>query len=183
MENVIIVFPKIEDGRKIKTLLLRNGIEVDAVCTSGSQALECANTYNGGIIVCSYRFTDMYYTQLNDLLPDGYDMLLVASSGNWMEDSTSDNIIKLGVPIKTFDLINTIHMMFEARTRKRKKARLLPKLRSDEEKQLIKEAKGVLMDRNNMTEEEAHKYIQKCSMDSGNSLIETAHMVICLYHE
>ena len=48
-----------------------------------------------------------------------------------------------------------------------KKARLAPKTRTDEERELIRQAKGVLMDRNNMTEDEAHKYMQKCSMDSG----------------
>ena len=31
-----------------------------------------------------------------------------------------------------------------------------------------------------MTEAEAHRYIQKCSMDSGTSLTETAQMVISL---
>ena len=33
---------------------------------------------------------------------------------------------------------------------------------------------------NHMTEEEAHRYIQKCSMDSGTSLTETAEMVISM---
>ncbi len=31
-----------------------------------------------------------------------------------------------------------------------------------------------------MTEAEAHKYIQKLSMDSGNDLIETAEMILAL---
>ena len=31
-----------------------------------------------------------------------------------------------------------------------------------------------------MTEEEAHRYIQKCSMDSGTNMLETAQMVISL---
>ena len=35
-------------------------------------------------------------------------------------------------------------------------------------------------ERNSMTEEEAHRYIQKCSMDSGTNLVETAQMVISL---
>lgn len=34
------------------------------------------------------------------------------------------------------------------------------------------------MNRNNMTEEEAHRYIQKCSMDSGTNLVETSQMVL-----
>lgn len=180
MENVIIIFPKPEDGKNIKNLLVRNGIDVDGVCTSGAHALEYLNNLNEGIVICSYRYTDMYYTQLAELLPKNFEMLLVASKGHWM-DYDDEGIIKLGTPIKAFDLINTVHMMFEAQARRRKKARLMPKIRTEEEKQLIKEAKTVLMDRNHMTEAEAHKYIQKCSMDSGNSIVETAHMVITLY--
>ena len=34
------------------------------------------------------------------------------------------------------------------------------------------------MARNHMTEEEAHRYIQKCSMDSGTNMAETAEMVL-----
>ena len=183
MENVIVLFPKPDDGRKIKNILVRNGIEVDAVCTSGSQALEFANTLNEGIVICSYRFTDMFYTQLIQDLPTHFEMLLIASQGHWMEDPAGHTIMKLSMPIKQFDLINTVHMMFEAQTRRRKKARLAPKNRTEEEKKLLAEAKTVLMDRNNMTEDQAHKYIQKCSMDSGNSLVETAKMVICLYRD
>ena len=36
------------------------------------------------------------------------------------------------------------------------------------------------MSRNHMTEEQAHKYIQKCSMDSGTNLVETAQMVLAM---
>ena len=31
-----------------------------------------------------------------------------------------------------------------------------------------------------MSETEAHRYLQKCSMDNGTNLIETAQMVISL---
>ena len=34
------------------------------------------------------------------------------------------------------------------------------------------------MARNHMTEEEAHRYIQKCSMDSGTNMAETAERVL-----
>ena len=47
---------------------------------------------------------------------------------------------------------------------------------------LINEAKALLMERNNMTESEAHRYIQKCSMDSGTNLVETSQMIISLIH-
>ena len=66
-------------------------------------------------------------------------------------------------------------------SRRRKKKRLVPKQRSEEEQAVIDEAKEMLMSRNNMSEMEAHRYIQKCSMDSGNSLVETAQMVLSIY--
>lgn len=182
MENVIVVFPKIDDAKKIKSLLVKNGIEVDAVCTSGAQALECLNRLNEGIVICSYRFTDMFYTQLKEDMPKGFEMLLIASQSHWMNPG-DDSIMKVATPLKLFDLLNTIHMMFEAQARRRKKAKSGPKVRSEEENRIIAEAKNVLIDRNQMTESEAHAYLQKCSMDSGNSIVESAQMVICLYRD
>ena len=37
------------------------------------------------------------------------------------------------------------------------------------------------MERNNMSEEDAHRYIQKCSMDSGNTMVESATMVMSIF--
>ena len=31
MENVVVVFPKLDDGNKIKAVLVKNGINVDYV--------------------------------------------------------------------------------------------------------------------------------------------------------
>jgi response regulator NasT len=36
------------------------------------------------------------------------------------------------------------------------------------------------MERNSMTEEEAHRYIQKRSMDNGTGMVETAQMILSL---
>ena len=38
----------------------------------------------------------------------------------------------------------------------------------------------MLMNRNNMTEEEAHRYLQKTSMDNATGMVETARMVLRL---
>ena len=66
---------------------------------------------------------------------------------------------------------------------KERRLRSLKRERSEEEKRLVAEAKRILMDRNRMTEPQAHRYLQKCSMDSGTSLPESAAMVIRLYRQ
>lgn len=57
------------------------------------------------------------------------------------------------------------------------------KVRSAEEQHIIDRAKSLLIERNHMTESEAHRYMQKCSMDSGTNLVETAQMVLTLLTE
>ncbi len=68
----------------------------------------------------------------------------------------------------------------ESLAKRRKKLKSQPKERSGEEQELIKQAKELLMERNHMTEAEAHRYIQKCSMDSGTNMVETAQMIMSL---
>ena len=48
---------------------------------------------------------------------------------------------------------------------------------------MIRQAKELLMARNNMSEAEAHRYLQKSSMDSGTNMVETAQMVLSIMAE
>lgn len=179
MTSIIIVFPKTEDGKGIRNLLVRHGYDVAAVCTLGSQVLNYADMMNNGIVISGYRFSDMYYLDLKDSLPPGFDMLLLASPRVCAECRNRE-IICVTIPLKVHDLMNTLEMMCMNQMRRKKKQRSRPRQRSEEEKKILKEAKAVLMERNHMSEEEAHRYIQKCSMDSSTSLTETAQMIIRL---
>lgn len=179
MLSIIIAFPKIEDAMNIKNALVRNGYDVNATCTTGAQVIGIANSLDDGIVLCGYRLTDMHYSELNNYLPKGFEMLLVASAIK-LEECTNNNIVCLSMPIKMQDLLNTFQMMTYNYTKRKKKDKDKPKLRTEEDKAIITKAKFVLMERNNMSEEEAHRYIQKTSMDSGTDMVETAEMVLSL---
>jgi response regulator NasT len=177
--SIIVAFPKMEDAKNIKNALIRNGFEVNATCTTGAQTIGIANELDGGIVVSGYRFTDMHYYELNNYLPKGFEMLLVASAAR-MDECSANNIICLSMPIKMQDLINTIQMMSYNYNKRKKKEKEKPKIRSEEEKAIIYKAKALLMERNNMSEEEAHRYIQKNSMDSGTNMVEMAEMILSM---
>lgn len=179
MINIIVVLPKIEDAKGIRGVLMKNGFQVTAVCSTGAQVLSQLQDINDGIVICGYKMTDMIYTELHDCLPPGFDMLLLASQAVLNERHCSD-IMYLAMPLKVHDLIDTVDMMCQAVMRRRRKEKAKPKKRNTEEEALIKEAKVLLMNRNHMTEEEAHRYIQKSSMDSGTNMIETAQMILTL---
>lgn len=178
--NIIVAFPKIEDARNIKAVLNRCGFNVTSTCTSGTHVLTQVDHLDGGIVVCGYKLSDMLYTELSESLPKHFKILLVASEGRWNDRETSD-VVFVPMPIKVHTLSDTINMMIETQLIVRQKNRKQPKVRNEEEQELILKAKKLLMENNSMSEDEAHKYIQKCSMDSGNSLVETASMVMSIY--
>ena len=179
MIHIIVVLPKPEDARSIRNLLMKNGFRVSGVCTTASQALSTMDDLGEGIVICSYRMPDMLYHELYACLPKGFEMLLLASP-NVLQECEGNDIMCLAMPFKVYDLINTLDMMGQAIERRRRRARQSPKERSPEEEALLKEAKELLMNRNHMSEEEAHRYLQKCSMDSGTNMVETAQMVLAM---
>jgi len=176
--GIIIVFPKREDARSIKNILVRSGHSVTAVCVTGAQAVGHADELNDGIVICGYRMPDMIFTELRENLPEGFDLLLLASR-HIIEEYGGD-CLSLAMPLKVHELIDTVDMMVHNAERRRRRKRAIPKERRPGEEALIREAKALLMERNHMTEAEAHRYLQKCSMDSGTNMVETAQMVLSL---
>lgn len=182
MINIIIAIPKLEDAKGIKNVLVRHGFRVTGICTIGSQAISQADGLHDGIIICSYKLADMVYTELQECMPPGFEMLLLASQQH-INDCYGNNIMCLSMPLKVNDLISTVGMMGDGIERKRRRQKLQPRKRSEDEERVIREAKETLMARNHMTEEEAHKYLQKNSMDSGTNIVEMATMVLTMMRE
>ena len=179
MTNVIVLFPKIEEAKSIRNLLVRHGFLVSAVCSTGAQALAAASNLGDGIVVCGYKYPDMIYSELHACLPPHFEMLLVVSQ-QVLNECIGNDIMCVAMPIKVHHLLNTLELMAANIARRRKKRKEQPKVRSEEEKEILREAKELLMKRNNMTEEEAHRYIQKCSMENGTNMAETAQIVLSL---
>ncbi len=176
MVNIIVAFPKLENGKSIKNILVKNGFSVGAVCTAGAQALQYADMYEDGLVVCAGRLQDMMYTQLREYLTAGFEMLVLSSPGVWEEQA--EHVVYLSMPLKVHELVSTVEMIAYTLARRKKKKRSRPRERSAEENRIIRKAKEILMERNHMTEEEAHRYMQKSSMDSGTGLAETAQMIL-----
>ena len=112
-------------------------------------------------------------------MPAGFEMLLIASNRG-LSSVEGSGIMAVSMPLSTFELVNTLSMMQRKAVRRRRRENPRPKARSREEQEIIDNAKALLMERNHMTESEAHRYIQKCSMDNGTNLVETAQMVLTL---
>lgn len=178
--NIIVAFAKAEDAHKFKSILLRGGFDNITAVTSGMQALSAMEDLGSGVIVCGYRLSDMLYSDLVEDLPGYFQMLMIASADKSPAGNDNSRLIYLPTPVTKESLYSTLSMMMEGVSRARQKAKQHRLSRSDADKQVIKKAKEILMDKHHMTEPEAHKYLQKCSMESGCNMVETAEMVLSL---
>ena len=146
-----------------------------------SSALSNASELGSGVLICGHRLPDMNYLDLSECLPRDFEILLLASARVICEVPSS--ILSVEMPIKAGDLVNTVSMILMQQERKRRKEKKKPKLRSEKEQNYISNAKMMLMQRNHLNEEDAYRYIQKSSMDSGTNMVETAQMLLMLLYE
>lgn len=181
MAGIIVVFPKIEDSKAIRNLLVRNGYENVFHCSTGSKAITLADSLGEGVIISGFRMPDMPYTDILEYVDGRFEMLLVASRQKLLEDETG--VAMLEMPIKVRDFLNSVEMMQNnifAKFRRKKKS---PPKRTEEEQSIVDEAKAVLMEKNGMSENEAHRYVQKTAMDSGRTMVETSEEILKIMYK
>lgn len=180
MFHIVVLFPKPNDAKNIRNLLVRSGFSVTAVCTSGGQVISRLEDMDEGLVVCGYKYTDMMYHELHKYLPKEFEMLVITSQLH-IEEVRNDEIECITMPIKIYDLVDKIHEMISEMVRKKKKRKRKVRERTPEEKRIIEEAKLLIMQNNGMLEAEAHSYLQKRSMDSGVNLVEMAQIILNSY--
>ena len=140
------------------------------------------NNLENGILICGSRFIDMMYMEIHDYLPPEFQMLLIATPST-IQEREVEKMVCQEEQMKVNELLQTLEMMEGQIHRRRKRFRNIPRQRSEEYRQMIEQAKALLMDRNKFSEEEAHRYIQKRSMENGTGMDEVAQMNLSLLQD
>lgn len=179
MSNIYVVFPKQEEGRSIRQILVKNGFSVAGVSMSGGQLLQQIEDVPDPIVVCGYKLPDMMYRELWEYLPEDALMLLLAPGGK-VGEYDENGITCLSMPLKIHALLEALRAMVEQVEWRRRKRRQRSKVRAAADEEVLHRAKSFLQESKGMSEAEAHGYLQKCSMNSGTGLVEVARMVLTL---
>ena len=182
MGCILIAMPKSEDSNHISEMLSRSGLMFDIeTCQTASEVLRISNDRDFGVVICTKSLKDMSYLELSEYLPKFFGMIVLTKDESL--ETYSGKTIKLLMPFKPRDLISTVEMMTSTFVKRIRKKGTVPIKRSNSEKQVVDEAKKMLMEKNSMTEPEAFRYIQKASMDSGRSMVESAQMILMLNND
>lgn len=171
MERVLLVLENEGTGEKIRALLEQTGAARAILCRTAAQARVLAAQQNIHTIICSFRFPDGSARELFYDLPPGSTMVLLARQdiqALWM----AAGVFSLSPPISRRALLETLQAALSAARPRSRPAR------SQEEQALIAKAKALLMERWDIGEGEAHRMLQKRSMDEGRKLSETARLLL-----
>ena len=181
MASVLISMSNAETAKKIASIIKRSGMLHDInICDTGAEILRIANDRDFGVVICERILRDMNYREIIELMPAFFGTIVLTKDASL--EVINSNMVKLILPFRALDLINTVDMITENFYRSLQKKNE-PIRRSNEEKRIVDQAKHMLMDRNGLSEEEAFRYIQKSSMEQGRKMTETAQMILTLYKE
>lgn len=177
MDRIVVAFANEEAQRRIYRLLESDGWSPAACCASGAETIRTVRKLGSAIVVCGFKLRDM---TASDLAADlrGTAVLLAVSSAVNLEFCEGENLYKLPTPISRSDFFATLDLL---RQFEQKHLHHPPPKRQEAEQQLIRKAKELLMDVNRMTESEAHRFLQKRSMNAGTKLADMAQYIINSY--
>ena len=174
-QTVIVAFENGANSARIREILESEGEFSCLTCRSAAEVKRAVHKQHRSIIVCGFKLADETCEELfHDLRSDCF-MLMVGPRAR-LELSENEGIFKLQSPIRRGELLASVRMLaqFQRYVPREKE----PVRRGEEEQKLIARAKAVLMDRHGMTEEQAHRFLQKQSMDNGAKLTDTARLVL-----
>lgn len=174
MEQVIVAFEQSRTGERVREILESGGTAYGVLCRSADRVRRLAYRQQIGLVVCGFKLGDSTAEQLYCDLGGRCAMLVIASQSH-LDMIGSEEICKLAFPVTRGELNRTVAGLLQTAPRREGSFR---SRRSDEERELIQRAKAVLMERRGLTEEQAHRLLQKQSMDLGVKLVQAAEWVL-----
>lgn len=172
MRRVVLAFSREETAEKIRIMLEGSGFEVCAVCHSRASLMAKLSVMEDALVIMGYKLPDGVADDIYEDM-DGRHRLMSIVKAEHTDDIINDGIFVVTLPINRQILLNAIDTFIGMIERQRHR-----KQRTAEEKKIIEDAKAYLMENHAMTEEMAHRFIQKRSMDTGASFIDTARAIL-----
>lgn len=177
MDTIIVAFEHEAMSQRFSALMEQERVARCLICRSGDQVRRLLDKQQTYCVVCSPRLTDGPAEWLYQDLPPTCALLLVGPQ-HVLDACSSDDVFKLATPIRREEAVSTVRLLIQFGHRVE---RLLHSRHSTSEQELVERAKNLLMERKGLSEEEAHRLIQKRSMDTGARLVQTARRILREY--
>lgn len=175
--------------KQLGQFLMENDLNIVGESNSGHDFLRKVHTIYPDVAIVDYRLKGMNGHELSEILIGEkicpvIALISSAEIGHFINLSQEPTFVPLVKPCSRGTLINTINLLVKTSKSIGALEKELKSMKTDKDtKKVISHAKRLLMDHLNLTEEEAHRRIQKQSMDKGISKVTIAEAVILMFEE
>jgi len=174
MEKVILAFEGERTAERLREILESASVASCLICRSAAEVKRVVGKQGVNVVICGFKLSDETAENLFADLPD-YCSMMVLAVESMLSLIENDDIFRLSAPASRNDFISSTRMLLQIG---RRMERFVRPRRTPREREIIEAAKALLMDRNSMTEEQAHRFLQKKSMDEGVKMVQTAQLLL-----
>ena len=128
----------------------------------------------GGVVVCGTKLPDYTVDLLAFELSDLADFLVIGKP-SMLDLCENKDIYKFNTPVSPGELTGAVNILIQ---KDQHRSRIQTPQRTPEDNELISRAKELLMKVDAVTEEQAHRYLQKKSMTQSMRMADVAKQVI-----
>ncbi len=176
-------------SKQLGQFLTLNGYTIVGETRDGFELLRRVNTIYPDIAIVDYVMRGMTGYEISEILINEKVCPVIALVGtaelpDFIGLSQEPTFAPLVKPCNKEVLLHTISLLIKTSKSIFKLENQLTDIKkSQDKKEIIAKAKKLLIDNMSLTEEEAHRRIQKQSMDKGISMIKIAEAIILMYGE
>ena len=170
MARMIIAGASETNRDQMSRLLASSGFSVFRSCASGSTLRRTISESEDCIVIMMGQLPDCKADELVWDYGDRVQILLIAKP-EVLDDCESREIFKLAIPTSGRSITGALEMLNQLH------AMRAPK-RMGTERQVVEQAKEILMRQRGLSEPEAHHLLQKQAMDHGVKMTEYAAKII-----
>ena len=183
-EVILVSARSSELAGKLRLVLEQAFFNITDTCVSGSETLRKVRMYQPDLLIVDYDLGDMTGFQVSEVVING-GMGSVILLANQMQKDYAEQyfeypyMICLRKPINKAVLLNSVEIALKSRKGLRTLEDEIVRLKGDiNTRKTVEKAKGIMMDKLNISEEEAYKRIRKRSMDSQMPMKTVAEVII-----
>lgn len=170
MARIVIASATETSREHLTQLLVSSGYSIFRCCASGSELRRTLNACEDGVVILMGHLPDCKADELQWDYGDRIQILLIAKPAV-LEACEAQGIFRLALPASSQAVIGAVEMLSQLHQMR------LPK-RIGTDKQIVEQAKRLLMQRQSLTEPEAHRALQQYAMNHGMKMAEYAAQIV-----
>ncbi len=170
MARIVIASAAEASREQLSRLLVSSGFPIFRCCASGSELRRTLNECEDGLVILLGNLPDCKPEELLWDYGGGIQILWIAKPAV-LAGCEAPEVFRLSLPAASQTVIGAVNMLSQLHQMR------LPR-RTGSEKQIVEQAKKLLMKQRGITEPEAHRAMQQYAMNHGIKMSEYAEKIV-----